>query len=217
MACASEYASLAAKRLALQAKAGQGRPVFRTEQRSAEKIARLVPAASRVPASADRQPTEAAQPTAKTAAAQGAAAALPSGAGHVIALQRCGEGAHGARRLDGGAMLAATAGRRQALRPAFKPGGAAGWRMGQPLPTVSPRSSFRTADASSCLDTYNLEGDSCGLTKTACGVQGSWGWTCTQRVDLIACHAAAEGQGRLLQHRICARDGCAPAGEGRQP
>jgi hypothetical protein len=121
--------------------------VFRTEQRSAEKIARLVPAASWVPASVDRQPAEAAQPTAMTAAAQGAAAALPSGAGHVIAVQRCREGAHGARQLDGRAMLAATAGRRQALRPAFKPGGAAGWRMGQPLSTVSPWSSFRTPDA----------------------------------------------------------------------
>lgn len=131
-----QYASLAARKQTLQAKRDPaGRPVFRTEKRSAEKIARLTgakPAPSRAVA-ATPQLSDRGNISARTVTAAGGQAATRHAASYAdLQIGRTGA-------LKGAKDFPIQAPRLP--RPAFKPGGSGGWRMGQLLPNVRPQSS----------------------------------------------------------------------------
>ncbi|CAL8467568.1 g7106 [Coccomyxa elongata] len=142
----AKYAALAASRQALEVKRGQGRPQLRTEQRSAEKIAAVSPLAARQ--------------NHRTASAVNAAALLAEN-------QRRLETRNPAqlRRAGGRENDAPTASKQQEAagyaklqrpnaavaarlpRPAFRPSGTNGWRLGQPTNSVGEDLGYGTTHA----------------------------------------------------------------------
>ncbi len=128
----------------LEPKRGQGRPLLRTEQRSAEKVLGAAPADSRAghtntSASVLADAGKRHEPKDKAQLRRGAglenmppAGERQAGAGYAQLL-RANAGA-GAAGKAAAAQLPA----RRVLRPAFRPSGSNGWRFGQPTVTVSP-------------------------------------------------------------------------------
>lgn len=143
----AQYAELLALRQALEAKRGQGRPLLRTEKRSAEKILSAAgPLAAR---SAHRNAAAAAAATGQPAtdAQKGKAPAQPPQlAGREIdprvasAAARLAAAGYAQQPHAAALAAAAAAARRppaaRVPRPAFRPGGTTGWPLGQPTASV---------------------------------------------------------------------------------
>ena len=141
---AAQYAALAASRQALEARRGQGRPLLRTEQRSAEKVLGAAPTAAR----AGHRYTAAA--AAASILANGKdrhepkdPAQLRRGRENIPPTASDRQGPAGYAQLQRG-NTGAAAGKAAAAqppakrvpRPAFRPSGSNGWRLGQPTATV---------------------------------------------------------------------------------
>ncbi|EIE24561.1 hypothetical protein COCSUDRAFT_61991 [Coccomyxa subellipsoidea C-169] len=149
----ARYAALAASRQVLEPKRGQGRPLLRTEQRSAEKVLGAAPANSRAghtntSASVLADAGKRHEPKDPAQLRRGAglenmppAGERQAGAGYAQLL-RANAGA-GAAGKTAAAQLPA----RRVPRPAFRPSGSNGWRFGQPTVTVGEDLGYGTAHA----------------------------------------------------------------------